>query len=189
VVAGVVLAAGASTRMGENKLLLRLEGQTLLRRVVTRAVAAGLEPVLVVVGHERERAEREIEGLRCRAVFNADYARGQHTSFRAGIAEVPEDAAAAVVLLADMPRVTSEMIASLVSRWRETKAPLVVSEYGGVQAPPTLYGRSLFPEILAGGEGCGREIVRRHRSEACTVAWPAASLADVDVPADLAHAL
>jgi molybdenum cofactor cytidylyltransferase len=190
VVAGVVLAAGASTRMGQNKLLLRVEGETLLRRAVTRALAAALAPVLVVVGHERERAEKEIEGLAVRAVYNPDHAAGQHTSFRAGIAAVPEDAGAAVVLLADMPRVTSEMIGALVVRWRETKAPLVISDYGGVHAPPTLYDRSLFAEILAQpGEGCGKAIVRRHRGEAAAVAWPAEALADVDVPADLAHAI
>jgi molybdenum cofactor cytidylyltransferase len=177
--------------MGENKLFLRVGGETLLRRTVTRAAAAGLDPVIVVVGFERERAEREVEGLRCRPVFNPNHAEGQHTSFRAGIAAVPGDAAAAMVLLVDMPRVTAEMIATLVERYRETRAPLVVSDYDGVPAPPTLYDRSLFPEILGmRGDGCGRQIVRRHRDDASAVAWPAEWLADVDVPADLeAHAL
>jgi molybdenum cofactor cytidylyltransferase len=189
-VAGVVLAAGASTRMGVNKLFLRLDGDTLLRRAVSRAAAAGLDPVIVVVGHERERAEAELQGLACRAVFNADYAAGQHTSFRAGIAAVPQGASAAVVLLADMPLVTSAMIGALVDRWRKTRKPLVVSGYGGVQAPPTLYDRSLFPEIGAmKGDGCGKQIIRRHGGEAESVSWPADALADVDVPADLAHAL
>ena len=188
----MVLAAGSSTRMGENKLFLRVEGETLLTRVVSRASAAGLDPVIVVVGFERERAERELAGLpfSYRAVFNAEHAEGQHTSFRAGIAAVPDANPAAVVLLADMPRVTAEMITALVKRYRETGAPLVISEYGGVHAPPTLYDRSLFAEILEmRGEGCGRQVVRRHREEASAVAWPAERLADVDVPADLAHAL
>jgi len=191
-IAAVVLAAGSSTRMGENKLFLRVEGETLLSRVVSRASAAGLDPLIVVVGFERERAEQELSGLpfSCRAVFNADHAEGQQTSFRAGIAAVPGASPAAVVLLADMPRVTAGMITALVERYRETRAPLVVSEYGGVHAPPTLYDRSLFAEILAmSGDGCGRQIVRGHRKEASAVAWPADRLADVDVPADLAHAL
>ena len=189
-VAAVVLAAGASTRMGENKLFLRLHGETLLRRTVTRAAMAGLDPVIVVVGFERERAERELEGLECRAVFNPSHAEGQHTSFRAGIAAVPEEAAAAVVLLVDMPRVTAGMIGTLVERYRETRVPLVVSEYGGVHAPPTLYDQSLFSEILAmSGDGCGRQIVRRHREEASAVVWPAERLADLDAPADIVHAL
>jgi molybdenum cofactor cytidylyltransferase len=176
--------------MGENKLLLRVDGETLLRRVVSRALAANLSPVLVVVGHEREKAERELEGLPVRAVFNPRHAAGQHTSFQAGIAAVPDGAGAAVVLLADMPRVTAPMIEALVERWQETKAPLVVSDYGGVHAPPTLYGRSLFEEIVGQpGEGCGRAVIRRHRDEAAALTWPADDLADIDVPADLTHAL
>jgi CTP:molybdopterin cytidylyltransferase MocA len=85
-----------------------------------------------------------------------------------------------------MPRVTSEMIAALVARWRETGAALVVSEYGGTVAPPVLYGRRLFPELAAlDGENAGRAVIARHRSEAVTVAWPAPALLDVDAPADL----
>jgi molybdenum cofactor cytidylyltransferase len=191
-VAAVILAAGSSTRMGENKLFLRLEGETLLRRAVSRAAEAGLDPVIVVVGFERERSERELAGPSlpaCRVVFNPDHLDGQHTSFRAGIGAVPREADAAVILLVDMPLVTAEMIEALVRRYRGTEAPLVISEYGGVHAPPTLYDRSLFSEILSmPGDGCGRQLVRRHRDEASAVAWPAERLADLDVPADLAHA-
>ena len=184
-VAGVVLAAGASRRMGEDKLFLRLEGETLLRRAARRAVAAGLDPVLVVVGREPERAEAELEGLRCAAVRNPEPERGMNASLRRGIAAVPADAAAAVVALADMPLVTSAMLADLVARWRAEGAPLVVSEYSGTLAPPMLYGRGLFPELgELDGDGCGKRVVKRHRAEAATAARPAAALADLDEPAD-----
>ncbi len=184
-VAGIVLAAGPSTRMGENKLLLRLDGETVLARAVRRAVAAGLDPVLVVLGHEAERALPELAGLPCRPVVNPDYARGLNASARAGIAAVPSRARAAVVLLADMPLVTARMIAAVVERYRQSDAPLVICEYGGVQAPPTLYDRSLFAEIGgSAGEGCGKRVVRRHRAEAEAVDWPAEALADLDRPED-----
>ncbi|HTR01640.1 MAG TPA: nucleotidyltransferase family protein [Thermoanaerobaculia bacterium] len=182
--AGVVLAAGRSTRMGRNKLMLEVGGETLVARAVRTAAAGGLDPVIVVLGHEAARVESALDGLACRAVFNPDHARGQGTSFRAGIAAVPSDAGAAVVVLADMPRVTPEMIRALLERHRSGNEPLVVSEYGGVHAPPTLYGRALFPRILA-ASGCGRDVVREHRAEAAVVAWPAGMLADVDEPADL----
>ncbi|HEX6746166.1 MAG TPA: nucleotidyltransferase family protein [Longimicrobium sp.] len=185
-VAGVVLAAGASTRFGRNKLLIEIDGETLLHRAVRRAGEAGLDPVLVVVGHEAERAMAEIADLPCRAVHNPDFAQGQNSSVRAGIAAVPADAAAAVIILADMPFVTAEMIAALVDRFRATGAPLVISEYEGVHAPPTLYSRTLFAELAAvEGERCGKHVVKQHRFEAERVAWPAAALADVDVPADV----
>lgn len=184
-VAGVVLAAGASTRMGRNKLFFRLDGESVLRRAVKLAVASGLDPVIVVLGHEAEQALAELSGLSCRPAVNPDYARGINRSLRVGIAAVPARACAAVVLLADMPFVTDGMVSTLVERYRESSAPLVVSDYGGVQAPPTVYDRSLFAELGAmEGEGCGREVVRRHRSEAVAVAWPAAALADLDRPED-----
>ena len=184
-VAGVVLAAGSSTRMGRNKLFFELDGETLLRRVVRRAIDAGLDPAIVVVGHEAERARTELEGLSCTPVDNPDHARGINRSLRTGISHVPEHARAAVVMLADMPFVTSDMVAALVARYRESTAPLVISAYGDVNAPPMLYDRALFPELhQMAGEGCGRQVVRRHRHEAVAVSWPTAALQDIDVPED-----
>ena len=183
--AGILLAAGTSSRMGQNKLFFRLDGESILRRAVNRAFAAGLDPVVVVLGHEADRACSELSGLACQPVFNPEYAMGINRSLRSGIAAVPAGAAAAVVLLADMPLVTARMIATLIERYRETTAPLVVSDYGGVHAPPMLYDRSLFAELYAmEGEGCGRQVVKRHLSESVAVSWPAAALTDLDVPGD-----
>jgi molybdenum cofactor cytidylyltransferase len=184
-VAGIVLAAGASTRMGKNKLFLTLDGESVLRTAVRRALASGLDPVLVVVGHEADRAVRELSGLPCLPVRNPDYGIGIHSSIRAGIAAVPAGVGAAAVLLADMPFVTEGMIATLVARYRESSAPLVLSDYAGVQAPPTLYDRSLFGELLgAEAEGCGKRVVKRHAAQAMRVAWPEAALTDLDRPED-----
>jgi molybdenum cofactor cytidylyltransferase len=184
-VAGIVLAAGDSSRMGTNKLLLRLGEETILRRCVRRVIAAGLDPVLVVLGHDADRARAELEGLRCLAVFNSDWARGMNASLRAGIAALPPGTSAAVVALADMPCVTSEMISALAERYRRLGAPLVASEYEGVLAPPTLFDRGLFAELdQSEGDGGGRRVVERHLAAASTVRWPAAALGDLDRPAD-----
>lgn len=185
-VAGVLLAAGTSSRMGRNKLFLRLGGTSVLRRAVASARAAGLDPLLVVLGHESDRALAELEGLLCTPVLNPEYARGMNTSVRAGISAVPDDAAGAVLMLADMPFVTEDMLRSLVDRYRTGDAPLVVSTYGEVLAPPILYGRPLFPELRAlSGDGCGKRVVKAHRAEAALLAWPPSALADLDVPEDL----
>jgi molybdenum cofactor cytidylyltransferase len=171
--------------MGGNKLLLELEGETLLRRAARRALEGGLSPVLVVLGHEAEEARRELAGLPLSIVLNPDYERGITTSIAAGLAAVPGEARAAVVLLADMPFVTPGMIAALVARYHSTGARLVLSDYHGVSAPPILYERSLFEELaaLAGGS-CGQRVVKRHRHEAEQLAWPASALADLDVRED-----
>src|SRR5437763_2103149 len=187
-VGGVVLAAGPSSRMGTNKLLLDIDGGTVVRGAVGRAVVAGLDPVIVVLGHEAERIERELEGVGagCRTVVNADYARGINSSLKTGIANLPATVDAVVVMLADMPFVSADMIASLVERYRARgRPPLVISDYDGVNAPPMLYDRALFPELQTmEGEGCGKIVVKRHRSEAEVLHWPAGKLADLDVPRD-----
>jgi molybdenum cofactor cytidylyltransferase len=180
-VAGVVLAAGASRRFGRNKLLLTLDGESLVRRAAKAALTAGLSPVVVVLGHDADVIGGELSGLPLRTVVNAHHARGMNTSLAAGIAAVGAEADAAVVLLADMPRVTPAMIARLIAERRRTGAPLVASDYEGVHAPPTLYARAIFPE-LGGPEGdsCGKRVVRRHEAETVKVRWPASALTDVD---------
>jgi len=188
-IAGILLAAGSATRMGKNKLLLEIDGEPLLRRAARRALDGGLAPLLVVLGHDADRAREALAGLPCRTVANPAWALGQSTSLSAGVSALPPEAAAAVVLLADMPFVEPEMIRAVVARQGETGAPLVAARYGGTTAPPILYARSLFPELVGGeGEGRGREVVRRHRESAAYVDFPAAALADVDVPEDLERA-
>lgn len=186
--------------MGRNKLLIEVGGESLVRRAVQLAGAAGLDPVVVVTGQFRDEVEREIgDDLACATVFNPDHETGIHTSVARGVAAVAggEGAgaegegtcAAAVVLLPDMPFVTSRMVGMLLDRYRETGAPVVASRYGGeVHAPPVLYDQSLFGEIARMMSGCGREVVRRHRDRATFVDWPADRLRDLDRPDDFASA-
>lgn len=212
-IAAIVLAAGASRRMGRNKLLLDLGGESVVRRAARTAMEAGVSPVIVVTGHEREAVEAELRGTGCRTVYNAAHRAGQHTSVGAGIAALAGDrdgtgaeraaeggagggaggdggrpgpgaCAAAVVVLADMPCVTAPMLRTLVARYRETRAPLVISRYGDTIAPPMLYDRRLFGELTRMDRRCGRQVVRRHRADAIEVEWPASALRDLDRPED-----
>lgn len=175
--------------MGRNKLLLRLEGEAIVRRAARRALAAGLSPVIVVLGHDAGIVAPELEGLPLQIVLNPDHAEGIHTSRRAGLAAVPSDAGAAVVLLADMPFVTEQMLATLVARYRNSDALLVNSDYAGEIAPPNLYDRELFAEIAGQqGEGRAAQVARRHANAALVVVWPAAALGDLDLPEDYERA-
>ncbi|MCY3601286.1 MAG: nucleotidyltransferase family protein [Gemmatimonadetes bacterium] len=181
-VAGIVLAAGSSTRMERNKLLLDIGGETLVRRAVRLAGEAGLDPIILVTGRFRGAVEREVANLACAPVFNPDHETGIQTSVACGVAAVPASRGAAVVMLPDMPFVTERMVRTLVERHAETDAPLVVSRYGEVNAPPILYDRSLFGEISRMRAGCGREVVRRHHEQAVLVDWPPDRLRDLDRP-------
>ncbi len=184
-VAAVVLAAGSSTRMGRNKLLLALEGEPLVRRAVRATLEAGVDRVVVVLGHEAERVRAALAGLPCDTVMNPDHVRGVGTSVHTGVRQASAEADAILIVLADMPFVTSAMIAATVERYRATGVPLVVSRYGDVQAPPTLYDRTLFAELLSiDDERCAKQVVRRHQGQAEVVTWPKDALQDVDVPAD-----
>ncbi len=186
-VGGVVLAGGSSTRMGKNKLLFDLDGESVVRRAVRHALDAGLDPVITVLGYEADLIERELDNLdqRCRIVVNSEFEHGINSSLKSGIAAIPATCIGVVVMLADMPLVTAEMIATLVARYRTSDAPLVISDYDGVNAPPMLYDRVLFEELrVMEGEGCGRQVVRRHRDSAAVVAWAVSALTDLDVPGD-----
>jgi len=205
-----VLAAGASVRMGRNKLLLELDGETVVHRAARTANAAGLAPVVVVTGHESEAVETALHGLRCRTVHNSEHARGQHTSVGTGIAALDDgtadagdrtagagvrtaahadDCTAAIVMLADMPFVTADMLRALAERHAATGAPVVASRYGGETiAPPILYDRRLFGELTRMDRRCGRQVVKRHRADAVELDWPLERMRDLDRPSDYANA-
>ncbi|HZI22056.1 MAG TPA: nucleotidyltransferase family protein [Gemmatimonadales bacterium] len=190
-VAAVILAAGASRRMGRNKMLLELDGETLVRRAARRALAAGLSPVVVVLGHEAERIRGALEGLPVVFAVSPDYTGPTSGSLHAGLNALSPEVGAVVVMLGDMVHVTADSLRMLVAAARGTDAPpsplLVVSRYGDVTAPPLLFRRALFPELLAWtGEGCGKAVVQAHRHDAMFVDRPVSLLADVDTPEDFA---
>lgn len=184
-VAGIVLAAGASSRMGTNKMFLELDGESLIRAAVLRAQMSALIPLVVVLGHEEARIRDALRGLRCEFTVNPDYTGPASTSLHAGLRALPPETDRVVVMLADMVHTTPAMLRALVRRSAETDAPLVVSRYGDISAPPILYRQQLFGELLAwNGEGCGKAVVQAHAHEAAYIDWPAHTLADVDTPED-----
>lgn len=183
--AGIILAAGASRRMGSNKMMLELQGESLIRGAVLRAQMAALIPLVVVVGHEEVRAREALRGLRCEFAVNPDFTGPTSTSLHVGLRALPADTERVVVMLADMVHTTAAMLRALVRRSFDGDPPLVVSRYGDVNAPPILYRRELFDELLAWtGEGCGKAVVQAHAHEAAFLDWPPDALVDVDTPED-----
>jgi molybdenum cofactor cytidylyltransferase len=170
-------------------MLLELEGEPLVRRAARRALAAGLSPVVVVLGHEADRARAALAGLGVEIALNADFTGPTSTSLHAGLDYLGQDVEAAVVLLGDMVYVGEAALADLVKRARVSDAPLIVSRYGDVTAPPLLFRRALFGELLAWkGEGCGKAVVQAHKHEAEYADRPAELLVDVDTTEDFQKA-
>ncbi len=186
-IGAVVLAAGASTRMGRNKLLLPIEGEAMVHRTVRRVRDAGCDPIVVVTGHDAARVREALAPLDVAFATSAEPTGPTSASLHAGLRALPDDVDAAVVMLADMVQVTTPMLSAVLAGMREGTAPLGVSRYGDVLAPPLVFRRALWPELLAWhGEGCGKAVVRAHQAEARMHDWPVDALQDVDTPDDYA---
>lgn len=192
-IAIIVLAAGASSRMGVPKQLLMFEGETLLRRSVRVALETRARAVVVVLGADADAMREEINVPGALTVVNQSWAAGMSSSIRCGLgralaATESDELEAAILMLCDQPFVTSKVIRRLVNAYRKGRALLVASAYaaGGEKTlgVPALFSRALFPELMAldGAEGA-RGIIARHRAEAASVRVPEAAF-DVDTPAD-----
>jgi molybdenum cofactor cytidylyltransferase len=149
-VAAIILAAGRSTRMGEpNKLLAEIDGKPLVRIAAEQALASRANPVIVVTGHQREQIEAALAGLDLRIVHNPDFAQGLGTSLRAGVKAVPADTDGAVICLADMPQVSSDLIDQLIAAFDPEKGALVVvPTLDGKRGNPVLWSRRFFPDLM-----------------------------------------
>jgi molybdenum cofactor cytidylyltransferase len=181
-VSAVVLAAGASTRMGTQKLLLPLGDEPLVRRSVRQICDAGFDEVLVVVGHEHAKVLAALEGLAIRHAVNAAYETGMGSSFRAAV-EHMTDSAAAMFALADQPFVTTHEYRTVLDIYRRHAPAIVSVRYGEVMAPPHLFEREFFPELTQLQHGA-RSVLQRHRERTMVLQFPPDLLADIDTPED-----
>lgn len=163
-IAGVVLAAGRSSRLGRPKQLVELDGEPLIRHTVTEILRASLDLVIVVIGHEADAVRAAIGDLPVRVVVNPEYALGQSTSLRCGVNSLPPETEAAILLLGDQPGVSAEMIDALRREWSQSRAPVVAPRYRGGIGNPVLFARSVFPELRAvEGDTGAKPIVHAHR--------------------------
>jgi molybdenum cofactor cytidylyltransferase len=181
-VSAVVLAAGASTRMGRQKLLLTLGGEPLVRRAVRQVCEAGFDDVLVVLGFEHENLRAALGDLPARFAVNVAYASGMGSSFRTAVEHLA-DSTAAMFALADQPFVTTHEYRTILDTYL-LHAPAIVSvRYGEVMAPPHLFEREFFPE-LAKLEHGARPVLQRHLERTMVLKFPADLLVDIDTPED-----
>lgn len=183
-IAGVVLAAGESQRLGRPKQLLEWRGEPLVRHVARTALASGLSEVVVVTGAAGQAVSAALEGLPVKTVYNPDWAAGQSTSLVTGLRSLSKDPGGVLFFLADQPQVPPTLVRSLVNLHRRTLAPLVAPQADGLRANPVLFDRVTFPDLLATtGDTGGRALFARFRPE--WLPWHDASLLlDVDTEDD-----
>ncbi|SIS18464.1 nucleotidyltransferase family protein [Natronorubrum thiooxidans] len=188
-VAGVLLAAGTSSRYGtENKLLATLEGEPIVRHAARPLVRSSVDPVVVVLGHEADRVQDALEGLPVETVINEAYDTGQASSLRAGIEAVYDcdDVDAVLVALGDMPFVTPETIETVVSAYAAGAGEALAAAFDGDRGNPVLFDARFFGALTdVDGDIGGREILLESDSSALIEVDDLGVRRDVDVPDDL----
>jgi len=187
VISGVVLAAGMATRFGSTKQLVHLRGKPLVQHVIDAADAAGLDEIVVVLGHD---ANRVADALRlppsARTVKNPRFAEGQSTSLRIGLEAVGPGSEALVILLGDEPGTDVRDIRAVVEAYRRTRAPVVRVRYRDDPGHPVLIAREAWPAAseVTGDRGA-RDLIRDHPDWVVEVDIDRPPPADVDTGRDL----
>ena len=185
-VAAVVLAAGASRRLGQPKQLIQIAGESLLYRTARLAIEAGCAPVFVVLGYQARRFAAELASLAVEAVVNANYSSGMGSSLAWGVAAARRsrpEMDALLLLVCDQPRLTVDHLRRLLALHARGTAAITASSYGGRSGVPAVFARSLFPELeqIEGDRGA-RDLILSHGAQ--TVDWPE-GIYDIDLPEDL----
>ena len=159
----VILAAGSSSRMGDDpKQLLKFQGKTLLRRAAETALQTEFSTV-VIVGAKQEIFKKEVEDLPLKIAVNENWKVGISSSIQKGLSVLAEDDfQAAIVMLCDQPLVTSEVLMRLKDAFIESKKPIVACRYENTIGVPALFAREVFAELndLSGDEGAKKIIVK-----------------------------
>jgi molybdenum cofactor cytidylyltransferase len=191
-VAGIILAAGLSTRFGGNKLLAPLRGRALICRVVEAALASRLDRVTIVLGHERAQLCAALGDLladpRLAAVVNENYRDGQSGSVIAGLEAVRRDHGAAMFLMGDQPGLGAATIDALIAAYDRTRPGICYPARDGRRRNPVIFAARFYPAILAlTGDTGARALIDANRDAATAVAFAEeAQFRDVDRPDDLA---
>jgi molybdenum cofactor cytidylyltransferase len=183
-IAGVILAAGGAERYGETKQLLLWRGEPLIRHVTKMALAAGLDPVVVVTGADGNEVQKAVADLGVQHVHNPAWKSGQSSSVQAGVDALPLSIGGVVFLLADQPQIPAALVRALRETHAETHAPIIAAQVEGERANPVLFDRDLFPALMAlEGDVGGRALFDRYPTT--YIPWDDTIIQfDIDTPAD-----
>lgn len=181
----VLLAAGASKRLGRPKQLIEIDGEPLLHRVARALLATRPVECIVVLGHEAKHVRGALADLDVRIVVVADRASGMAASLRAGVAALDARCAGALVALTDQPALDEDHLQALCAAWHRLPDKAVASAYADVRGVPALLPRQWFDSIarLRGDVGA-RELLRARSDDVIVIDAPRLAF-DVDTQADL----
>lgn len=189
VLAALILAAGYSSRMGQFKPLLPLDGIPVIASTINTFRHAGITRVIVVTGHEAAQLQPLLKDMGIASVHNPDYANGMYSSVQAGIRSLPEDIDACFLLPADIALVRPATVKTITQHYALHQTPIVYPAFQGKCGHPPLIANSLFAEILAaGGKGGLCALLQRHETDVSEIeVFDEGILLDMDTPEDYAR--
>ena len=183
----IILAAGASTRLGNAKQFLIFRGETLLRRIVREAVESICQPVIVVLGKDAREFENHLKGFNVCIAQNKNWERGMGTSINAGIEKLldtDQETEGVVLTVCDQPFLTNSIINQLTETFYQNQALIAASAYNETLGVPALFSRKLFPELAnLKSTGGAKEIIKRFSDEVVSVDFPQGAI-DIDTMED-----
>jgi molybdenum cofactor cytidylyltransferase len=188
-VPAIILAAGASRRLGYPKQLARIAGESLLDRTIRIVRASASEPILVVLGAHHDIIAAAVDLSQVHPVMNANWEHGISTSIQAGIRallELRPATNAALFLVCDQPRLTAEHLRTLVEAYEQAREPAIVaSQYAGTAGIPAIFPASQFGSLRAlRGDAGARKLLRDQVCPVISVQFDGGEM-DIDAPSDL----
>lgn len=183
----MILAAGASIRMGTPKQLLPYQGRSFIRHITEIAIASVCQPIAVVLGANAEQIKPEISQLPVQIVENQQWEEGMSASIRVGLEAllaVNQNLDAVVIALCDQPFVSSQTLNRIVEAYQVTGKPIIASEYAETFGVPALFKRTLFSELISlnSSEGA-KQLIERHIHEGFSILFPDGAI-DIDNPTE-----
>jgi CTP:molybdopterin cytidylyltransferase MocA len=187
--AGVLLAAGSSRRLGRPKQLVQLHGESLVRRAAGLLLDLGADPVVVVTGFQSKEIARELQGLPLVVVINDDWEQGMGGSIACGMRSVPLEVDGVLLMLCDQWRLDSKDLRLLKSSWITDISKIFISEWkdgkSNISGPPVIFPGQLIHELsFVNGERGAKPLIDRHRGIVSVVELNNAAC-DLDEPQDL----
>ena len=185
----IILAAGASTRLGEPKQKLLYKGKSLLQHTIQTAIDSNCKPVVVVTGYDHRLIEKDIDTREINFVHNAAWESGMASSINKGLVKMLQlqpTMDSIIFLLCDQPFVDVPLINSLIDQHNTTPKKIIACAYNDTLGAPVLFDREYFNELLSltGQEGA-KKLILKHAEDVASVPFPAGAI-DIDTPADYA---
>ena len=183
----VVLAAGASVRLGKPKQLLEYEGKNLLQHVLDAAVNSDAKPVIAVLGANADLVSKEIDKSKVHVVKNSEWEEGMASSLRIGLKalqKISPSVEGVIFMVCDQPHVSAALINDLINTHVGSCKPIVTCNYGEATGPPALFHKSLFAELMKlKGDVGARKVIQQHSDKVATVLFTKGEI-DIDTKED-----